>query len=74
MEALITRDEAVAFFKAQLGGPGNRWMDNTAKTEHVKRRSGDPNAGAGAHHYGRCELYDLIDAIYGPETKESGGE
>lgn len=56
----ITREEAIAFFTKQL--------KTGTKAGHIKPDGYSKSIGE--WHYGKCELYDLIDAIYGVEKDE----
>lgn len=58
---MISREEAIAFFTAQL----TNYTD--PKGSHNKVELG---GRIDTWHYGKCELYDLIDAIYGVEKDE----
>lgn len=54
-----SREEAEKFINDQF-------KDNTCFKEKYRK----PEApGPGAHHYGKCELKDLLDLIYGKEAK-----
>lgn len=60
-ESKLTREEAVVFFLGQLA--------EHSKPPHHEQPSTRENGltkGMYQIHYGKCELYDLIDAIYGP--------
>lgn len=52
-----TREQAAAFATSQFACPTNYSVSNKKKV---------------AHHYGKCEVHDLLDFIYGgPPTEPS---
>lgn len=55
-----TREEAVRFMKDQL-------EDVKSKDKHItyQHKFSGCNEHIEAHHYGKCDLYDLMDFIYG---------
>lgn len=56
------RETLEAFIKVQLDNP------DEAKEKFIRGKRGYTDA----HHYGRCELVDLLDFIYNETTPPKG--
>ena len=55
----MERPELVVFIREQFARP---WKDDAKPFIPNKR---DLGLGCGQHHYGKCELRELLDHIYG---------
>lgn len=62
-----SREEAEKFIKGQLNSSGE-------EKKKYKKPSGKWHDSPQAHHYGKCELIDLLDLIYGKKQKEVADE
>jgi len=62
---MISREEAEAVIRKQLEAG---WCLDSKEKYEAKGHYSTPDA----HHYGRCELVDLLDAIYGGLLEKNG--